>query len=86
VIEFVDRIRRLLRLGDETPAFNAEPKIDGLSISLRYENGSLVNGATRGGGLEGEDVTANLGTLADVPARLVGGTSLRSARSAVRST
>jgi DNA ligase (NAD+) len=72
VMEFVARIRRLLRLGDETPIFNAEPKIDGLSISLRYENGRLVNGATRGDGLEGEDVTANVRTLADVPVRLVG--------------
>ena len=72
VIEFVARIRRLLRLGGETLVFNAEPKIDGLSISLRYENGRLVNGATRGDGLEGEDVTANVRTLADVPDRLGG--------------
>ena len=55
VIDFVARIRRLLRLGIETLVFNAEPKIDGLSISLRYENGRLVNGATRGDGLEGEE-------------------------------
>jgi DNA ligase (NAD+) len=71
VIEFVARVRRLLRLS-ETPVFNAEPKIDGLSISLRYEDGRLVNGATRGDGLEGEDVTANVRTLADVPIRLGG--------------
>jgi DNA ligase (NAD+) len=72
VVEFVARIRRLLRLGGETLVFNAEPKIDGLSISLRYENGRLVNGATRGDGLDGEDVTANVRTLADVPVRLLG--------------
>ena len=72
VIEFVARICRLLRLGGETPVFNAEPKIDGLSISLRYENGSLVNGATRGDGLEGENVTANVKTLRDIPEQLQG--------------
>jgi DNA ligase (NAD+) len=72
VIEFVARIRRLLRLGSETPVFNAEPKIDGLSISLRFEDGHLVSGATRGDGMEGEDVTANVRTLFDVPHRLRG--------------
>ena len=72
VTEFVERVRRFLRLGDETPAFNAEPKIDGLSMSLRYEGGHLVSGATRGDGSEGEDVTANVKTLADIPHRLTG--------------
>jgi len=73
VRDFVSRIRRFLRLsGDDGIAFSAEPKIDGLSMSLRYERGSLVTGATRGDGNEGEDVTANIRTLADVPQRLKG--------------
>jgi DNA ligase (NAD+) len=73
VIDFVARIRRFLRLGnDEKIAFSAEPKIDGLSMSLRYEDGELVTAATRGDGAEGEDVTANIRTLADVPKRLKG--------------
>jgi DNA ligase (NAD+) len=71
VTEFIERIRRFLRL-DETPRFSAEPKIDGLSMSLHYEGGELVTGATRGDGAEGEDVTANIRTLADVPQRLRG--------------
>ena len=71
VTDFVDRIKRFLRL-DEEPAFTAEPKIDGLSLSLRYEDGRLVNGATRGDGVEGEDVTANVRTLKDIPERLRG--------------
>src|SRR5580658_9698821 len=73
VIDFVGRIRRFLRLPeDEEIAFSAEPKIDGLSLSLRYQNGVLVTGATRGDGAEGEDVTANVKTLADIPQRLKG--------------
>src|SRR5579875_2382496 len=68
VVDFVARIRRFLKLGDdEKIAFSAEPKIDGLSMSLRYENGLLVSAATRGDGSEGEDVTANIRTLKDVP-------------------
>jgi len=71
--DFVARVRRFLGLGDEAPlAFTAEPKIDGLSCSLRYENGRLVGAATRGDGFEGEDVTANIRTLRDVPHRLHG--------------
>ncbi|MGD0335002.1 MAG: NAD-dependent DNA ligase LigA [Xanthobacteraceae bacterium] len=71
VIDFVARIRRFLRLGDdEAIAFSAEPKIDGLSMSLRYEHGELVSGATRGDGEMGEDVTANVKTLKDIPHRL----------------
>ncbi len=73
VVDFVGRIRRFLRLGeDDEIAFSAEPKIDGLSMSLRYEDGELVTGATRGDGSEGEDVTANVKTLKDIPHRLKG--------------
>ncbi len=73
VVDFVGRIRRFLRLPEsEEIAFSAEPKIDGLSMSLRYEGGRLVTGATRGDGNEGEDVTANIKTLADVPQHLKG--------------
>ncbi|HJV94388.1 MAG TPA: NAD-dependent DNA ligase LigA, partial [Albitalea sp.] len=73
VVDFVARIRRFLKLDDhEKLAFSAEPKIDGLSLSLRYESGELVTAATRGDGAEGEDVTANIRTLRDVPHRLKG--------------
>src|SRR5262249_36319888 len=73
VVDFVARIRRFLRLGEgEKLVFSAEPKIDGLSMSLRYENGELVVAATRGDGAEGEDVTANIRTLEDAPHRLKG--------------
>jgi len=73
VTDFADRIRRFLRLpADEPLAFTAEPKIDGLSLSLRYEGGRLVNGATRGDGIEGEDVTANVKTLENIPHELRG--------------
>jgi DNA ligase (NAD+) len=73
VVDFVARIRRFLKLDeDEKLAFSAEPKIDGLSMSLRYEEGELVTAATRGDGAEGEDVTANIRTLKDVPHRLRG--------------
>ena len=73
VVDFVARIRRFLKLGDEDNIdFSAEPKIDGLSMSLRYEGGELVTAATRGDGAEGEDVTANIRTLEDVPKKLRG--------------
>jgi DNA ligase (NAD+) len=73
VRDFVERIRRFLKLSaDEPIAFSAEPKIDGLSMSLRYEGGQLATGATRGDGTEGEDVTANIRTLEDVPKKLKG--------------
>ena len=71
--DFTASIRRFLRLPAEEPlAFVGEPKIDGLSINLVYENGAFLRGATRGDGTEGEDVTANLLTLADLPRRLEG--------------
>jgi DNA ligase (NAD+) len=71
VYEFVGRIRRFLNLYEtETIEFSAEPKIDGLSLSIRYEKGHLATAATRGDGYEGEDVTANVRTLEDVPKRL----------------
>src|SRR5438309_1042064 len=73
VLDFVGRIRRFLKLGDDDRIdFSAEPKIDGLSMSLRYEGGELVTAATRGDGAEGEDVTTNIRTLEDVPKKLKG--------------
>jgi DNA ligase (NAD+) len=72
VTDFVGRIERFLKLADDKIDFSAEPKIDGLSMSLRYENGELVTAATRGDGAEGEDVTANIRTLHDVPQKLKG--------------
>ena len=73
VADFVARVRRFLRLGaDEAVELTAEPKIDGLSCSLRYQSGMLVNAATRGDGVVGEEVTANVRTIADIPHRLRG--------------
>ncbi len=73
VRDFVARIRRFLSLKAEEPIeLVAEPKIDGLSASLRYETGRFVQGATRGDGLVGEDITQNLWTVDDVPKRLTG--------------
>ena len=68
--DFVRRIRE--RLDRDALSFSAEPKLDGLAISLRYENGLFVQGATRGDGATGEDVTANLRTIRDIPRELAG--------------
>ncbi|TIN71832.1 MAG: NAD-dependent DNA ligase LigA, partial [Mesorhizobium sp.] len=73
VTDFIERGRRFFDRDKELDiAFTAEPKIDGLSASLRYENGVFVQGATRGNGAVGEDITANLKTIADIPAKLKG--------------
>jgi DNA ligase (NAD+) len=74
VAEFVGRVRRYLKLGEDEPvALTAEPKIDGLSCALRYENRRLVRALTRGDGQVGEDVTPNVRTIADIPATLPAG-------------
>lgn len=73
VADFVGRVRRFLALPDDAPvAMTAEDKIDGLSCSLRYEQGKLVRAATRGDGQVGEDVTPNVATIADIPQVLTG--------------
>ncbi|MGQ3209777.1 NAD-dependent DNA ligase LigA [Shinella sp.] len=74
VRDFVNSVYRFLgRLPDESIAFTAEPKIDGLSMSIRYENGRLVSAATRGDGTTGENVTANVQTISEIPTRLPAG-------------
>ena len=77
VADFIGRVRRFLNISaDEEVALTAEPKIDGLSCSLRYERGALVLAATRGDGTTGEDVTANVRTIADIPQRIEGAPDL----------
>ncbi|WP_425423546.1 NAD-dependent DNA ligase LigA [Sphingomonas jaspsi] len=84
VEEFVARARRFLSLPADAPVvLTAEPKIDGLSCSLRYENGALVQAATRGDGAVGEDVTANVRTIADIPQRIDGAPALLEVRGEV---
>ena len=73
VHDFVARVRRFLSLPAAEPLiFTAEPKIDGLSVSIRYEKGRLIEAATRGDGAEGENVTANVRTIREIPHRLAG--------------
>jgi len=84
VREFVQRVRRFLNLSDDEPvAMTAEPKIDGLSCSLRYERGELVLGATRGDGTVGEDVTANVRTITDIPQHIRGASDVLEIRGEV---
>ena len=84
VTEFVARVRRFLSLGaDEPVAMPAEPKIDGLSCSRRYEHGELVLAATRGDGAVGEDVTANARTIGDIPQRIDGAPAIFEVRGEV---
>ena len=74
VVEFVARVRTYLNLGATASlTFTAEPKIDGLSMSIRYENGRLVTAATRGDGTTGENVTANILTIEEIPRQLPAG-------------
>jgi DNA ligase, NAD-dependent len=90
LVEFVDGVRRYLKELRDDPSIPldmmAEPKIDGLSISLRYEKGRFVVGATRGDGTTGEDVTANLRTMKDIPETIAGAPELFEVRGEVYMT
>ena len=84
VEDFVRRVRRFLSVEDEQPvALTAEPKIDGLSCSLRFEDGQLVLAATRGDGTVGEDVTPNARTIGDIPQQLAGAPAILEVRGEV---
>ena len=84
VADFDQRVRKYLGLGADQPLrYTAEPKIDGLSLSLRYENGQLVQAATRGDGAVGENVTANARTISDIPQQLTGAPDLLEVRGEV---
>lgn len=84
VIEFDDRLRKYLGLGAQVPlAYTAEPKIDGLSLSLRYERGHLIQAATRGDGAEGENVTENARTIQDIPQHIDGAPEILEVRGEV---
>lgn len=83
VVAFDTSVRKYLGLTDTVIAYTAEPKIDGLSLSLRYENGKLVQAATRGDGEVGENVTANARTIGDIPRRLTGAPEILEVRGEV---
>ncbi|WP_158963845.1 NAD-dependent DNA ligase LigA [Chachezhania sediminis] len=84
IAEFDSSVRRYLGLGPDAPlAYTAEPKIDGLSLSLRYEDGVLVQAATRGDGTVGENVTANARTIGDIPEKLTGAPAVLEVRGEV---
>ncbi|MFU8882962.1 MAG: NAD-dependent DNA ligase LigA [Rhodobacterales bacterium] len=83
IVEFDEFIRKYLNLGNAAVDYTAEPKIDGLSLSLRYEGGELVHAATRGDGTVGENVTENARMIATIPARLTGAPDLLEVRGEV---
>jgi DNA ligase (NAD+) len=84
VTDFDERLRKYLGLSADQPLrYTAEPKIDGLSLSLRYEDGTLVQAATRGDGAVGENVTANARTITDIPQRLTGAPAVLEVRGEV---
>ena len=84
IAEFDERVRKYLGLGADAPlAYTAEPKIDGLSLSLRYEQGALVQAATRGDGAVGENVTANARTVVSIPQTLTGAPDILEVRGEV---